>query len=233
MPLNIVITGSRKGLGKELSEYYLSLGHTVIGCSRQSGSIEHANYHHFELDVADEKSVIKMVRTIRKTIGVVDVLINNAGIAAMNHFLTTPLSSAERVISTNVMGTFLFSREVAKLMMKQKSGSIVNYSTVAVPLDLEGEAIYAASKAAVESLTRISAKELSHYGIRVNAIGPTPIPTDLIKTVPKNKIEELIASQAIKRLGSSEDVINVIDFFISPKSDFITGQVIYLGGVFK
>ncbi|PML53293.1 SDR family NAD(P)-dependent oxidoreductase [Vibrio lentus] len=233
MPLNIVITGSRKGLGKVLSEYYLSLGHTVIGCSRQTGSIDHANYHHFELNVSDEKAVIKMVRTIRKTIGSVDVLINNAGIAAMNHFLTTPLSSAEKVFSTNVMGTFLFSREVAKLMMKQKSGSIVNYSTVAVPLDLEGEAIYAASKAAVESMTRITAKELSHYGIRVNAIGPTPVPTDLIKAVPKHKIEELINSQAIKRLGSSDDVINVIDFFISPKSDFITGQVIYLGGVFK
>jgi 3-oxoacyl-[acyl-carrier protein] reductase len=233
MPLNIVITGSRKGLGKVLSEYYISLGHTVIGCSRQAGSIDHANYHHFELDVSDEKAVIKMVRTIRKTIGSVDVLINNAGIAAMNHFLTTPLSSAEKVFSTNVIGTFLFSREVAKLMMKQKSGSIVNYSTVAVPLDLEGEAIYAASKAAVESMTRITAKELSHYGIRVNAIGPTPVPTDLIKAVPKHKIEELINSQAIKRLGSSDDVINVIDFFISPKSDFITGQVIYLGGVFK
>ena len=233
MPLNIVITGSRKGLGKVLSEYYLSLGHTVIGCSRQTGSIDHANYHHFELNVSDEKAVIKMVRTIRKTIGSVDVLINNAGIAAMNHFLTTPLSSAEKVFSTNVIGTFLFSREVAKLMMKQKSGSIVNYSTVAVPLDLEGEAIYAASKAAVESMTRITAKELSHYGIRVNAIGPTPVPTDLIKAVPKHKIEELINSQAIKRLGSSDDVINVIDFFISPKSDFITGQVIYLGGVFK
>lgn len=233
MPLNIVITGSRKGLGKVLSEYYISLGHTVIGCSRQAGSIDHANYHHFELDVSDEKAVVKMVRTIRKTIGSVDVLINNAGIAAMNHFLTTPLSSAEKVFSTNVIGTFLFSREVAKLMMKQKSGSIVNYSTVAVPLDLEGEAIYAASKAAVESMTRITAKELSHYGIRVNAIGPTPVPTDLIKAVPKHKIEELINSQAIKRLGSSDDVINVIDFFISPKSDFITGQVIYLGGVFK
>ncbi|TOG85796.1 oxidoreductase, partial [Vibrio parahaemolyticus] len=86
-------------------------------------------------------------------------------------------------------GTFLFSREIAKLMMKQGYGSIVNYSTVAVPLDLEGEAIYAASKAAIESLTRVSAKELAPYGIRVNAIGPTPVPTDLIKAIPKKKID--------------------------------------------
>lgn len=233
MPLNILITGTRKGLGKALAEHYLSHGFTVIGCSRQAGSIVHDNYHHYELDVADEKAVVSMVRNIRRTLKTVDVLVNNAGMASMNHFLTTPLSSAEKVIATNVFGTFLFSREVAKLMMKQKYGSIVNYSTVAVPLDLEGEAIYAASKAAVESLTRVSAKELAPYGIRVNAIGPTPVPTDLIKAIPKNKIDELISKQTIKRLGKEEDVINVIDFFVSPASDFITGQVIYLGGVFK
>ncbi|CAH8242018.1 MULTISPECIES: SDR family oxidoreductase [Vibrio] len=233
MQRNILITGTRKGLGKALAEHYLAQGNTVIGCSRQAGTIEHEKYMHFELDVSDESAVIKMVRSLRKTLGQVDVLINNAGIAAMNHFITTPLASAEKVMSTNVLGTFLFSREVAKLMMKRRSGCIVNYSTVAVPLDLEGEAIYAASKAAVESMTRISAKELSPYGLRVNAIGPTPIPTDLIKAIPKNKIEDLVSSQAIKRLGKEEDVINVIDFFISPRSEFITGQVIYLGGVFK
>ncbi|ASI89224.1 SDR family NAD(P)-dependent oxidoreductase [Vibrio mediterranei] len=233
MPLNIVITGSRKGLGRALAEHYLAQGHTVIGCSRQKSSIEHERYHHFALDVTDEKAVVSMVRAVRKQFQVIDVLVNNAGMAAMNHFLTTPLSSAEKVMATNVFGTFLFSREIAKMMMKQKSGSIVNYSTVAVPLDLEGEAIYAASKSAVESLTRISAKELAPYGIRVNAVGPTPVQTDLIKAVPKQKIEELIDCQAIKRLGVEADVINVVDFFISPHSDFITGQVIYLGGVFK
>ncbi|ASD68087.1 SDR family NAD(P)-dependent oxidoreductase [Pseudoalteromonas piscicida] len=233
MSLNIVITGTRKGLGKALAEYYLAKGHTVLGCSRQDGTIEHEKYAHYSVDVADESAVINMVRSIRKEYKRVDVLINNAGMAAMNHLLTTPLSSAEKVVKTNLFGTFLFTREVAKLMMKQKSGSIVNYSTVAVPLDLEGEAIYAASKAAVESLTRISAKELAPYGIRVNAVGPTPVPTDLIKAIPKNKIDELLESQAIKRLGEEQDVINVVDFFISPQSDFITGQVLYLGGVFK
>ncbi|MBE4503582.1 SDR family oxidoreductase, partial [Vibrio parahaemolyticus] len=82
-------------------------------------------------------------------------------------------------------------------------------------------------KAAIESLTRVSAKELAPYGIRVNAIGPTPVPTDLIKAIPKKKIDELISKQVIKRLGQESDVINVIDFFISPNSNFITGQVLY------
>lgn len=96
---------------------------------------------------------------------------------------------------------------------------------------LEGEAIYAASKAAVETLTRVLARELAPLGITCNAVGPTPIETDLIRGVPRAKIDRLLASQAIHRLGQPTDVANVIDFFLRPESDFITGQVIYLGGV--
>jgi len=160
-------------------------------------------------------------------------LLNNAGIAAMNHILTTPYQNAHNIFNTNFFGTFLFSREVAKTMMKQKSGSIVNYTTVAVPLDLAGEAVYAASKAAIESFTRVSAKELGQFGVRVNAIGPTPVKTDLIRNVPENKLQELLDQQAIQRFGEFDDVVNVIDFFNSEKSNFITGQILYLGGVFK
>ena len=93
-----VITGTRKGIGKELSEYYLSNGDIVIGCSRGSASISHKNYKHFELDVCDEKSVIEMVREIKNDFSRVDVLLNNAGIASMNHFLTTNLESVKRVL---------------------------------------------------------------------------------------------------------------------------------------
>lgn len=228
-----IITGTRKGLGKQLAEYYLEKGHQVAGCSRGKASIEHPNYLHFTLDVSDEKAVMGMVRQTKKAFGRIDVLLNNAGIAAMNHILTTPFGNAQAVFNTNFFGTFLFSREVAKVMMKQKQGSIVNYTTVAVPLDLEGEAVYAASKAAIESFTRVSAKELGNLGIRVNAIGPTPVKTDLIRNVPENKLEELLNQQAIKRFGEFDDVVNVIDFFNSEKSNFITGQVIYLGGVVK
>ena len=98
-------------------------------------------------------------------------------------------------------------------------------------MKLEGEAIYAASKSAIENFTKVSAKELGKFGIRVNAIGPTPVPTDLIKSIKKDKINELLKSQTISRLGKFEDILNVINFFIDKKSDFITGQVIYLGGV--
>ncbi len=227
----IVVTGNRKGLGFQLTNHFLNKGDIVIGCSRKSSPISHSNYRHFELDVSDEKNVIRMVRSIKKEFGKIDILLNNAGIASMNHLLTTTYTSAQSIFNTNFMGTFLFTREVGKLMLKNKSGKIVNYSTVATPIRLEGEAVYAASKAAIENFTQVSAKELGQYGITVNALGPTPVPTDLIRNVPEDKINLLLEHQAVKRLGNFDDVLNVVEFFISPKSEFITGQVIYLGGV--
>ncbi|WP_440993289.1 SDR family NAD(P)-dependent oxidoreductase [Cysteiniphilum litorale] len=227
----ILITGARKGIGKELAEYYLANGDIVIGCSRGNASIDHVNYRHFELDVSDEAKVVRMVRLIKKEFSRIDILLNNAGIASMNHFLTTPVNTVDNIFSTNFLGTFIITREVSKVMMKHKYGRVVNYTTVASPLRLEGEAVYAASKRAVESLTQTIAKELAPYGITVNAIGPTPIETDLIKAVPKKKIEELLNQQAIKRFGTFDDVKNVIDFFVKDSSCFVTAQILYLGGV--
>ena len=227
----IIITGTRKGIGKELSKYYLEKGFFVAGCSRGEPNISHENYLHYSLDVADEKSVVKMVKEVYKKFGRVDVLLNNAGIASMNHLILTPYSTVRNILNTNFLGSFLFIRESAKIMIKQKYGRIVNFSTVAVPLQLEGEAIYASSKVAIEKLTKIAAKELGGFGITINAIGPVPVSTDLIKNIPAKKINNLLSKQAIRRYGEIRDIANVIDFFIDDKSDFITGQVIYLGGV--
>ncbi|MGA1791372.1 MAG: SDR family NAD(P)-dependent oxidoreductase [bacterium] len=227
----MVITGTRKGIGKALGEYYLNKGFSVIGCSRKEGSIADPNYYHYQLDVADEKAVISMVKDVAKRFGRIDVLINNAGMASMNHILLTSVDAVKKIYNTNLIGTFLFLREVGKVMAKQKRGRIINFTSVATPLRLAGEAIYASSKAAIVNLTEIAAKELADFNVTVNAVGPTPINTDLIKTVPKEKIEVLMEQQAIKRFGEFGDVTNVIDFFIDEKSDFITGQIIYLGGV--
>lgn len=228
---SIVITGTRKGIGKSLAEHYLAEGWQVAGCSRGESSISHDNYRHFSLDVSDELAVVAMARAVKSEFGGVDALINNAGIASMNHAILTPADTVNSVLATNVTGTFLFCREMAKLMRRKKSGRIVNFTTVAHPLNLEGEAIYAASKAAVESLTRILSREFAELSITVNALGPTPIDTDLIRGVPEGKMDALIQRQAIRRLGEVRDVINAVDFYLRPESDFITGQVIYLGGV--
>ncbi|MCX6271833.1 MAG: SDR family NAD(P)-dependent oxidoreductase [Bacteroidetes bacterium] len=226
-----IITGTRKGLGRELCLHYLQQGFMIAGCSRGESSIDHPNYDHYSLDVSEEKKAVAMIREVYRKHGKIDVLINNAGIASMNPIPLSPASTALRILNTNYIGTFIFLREVGKIMLKKKYGRIVNFTTVATPLKLEGEALYASSKAAVETLTKIASREFASSGITVNAVGPTPIPTDLIKNVPKDKMEALLAQQAIKRFGNVDDLKNVIDFFISEKSDFITGQVIYLGGV--
>lgn len=226
-----LITGTRKGIGKFLAEHYISKGHIVIGCSRGEIDWQLNDYEHFSLDVADEKKVKKMFSAVRKKYGRVDNLINNAGIASMNHSLLTPASTVQKVLNTNVLGTFLFCRESAKLMKKSKYGRMVNFTTIAVPLKLEGEAAYVASKAGVKSLTEVLSREYAQYNITVNTVGPVPIETDLIRAVPADKIQNLLDRQAIQRFGTFEDVANVIDFYLQPESDFITGQTLYLGGV--
>lgn len=226
----VLITGASRGIGLYLTQYYLEQGHIVIGCSRSPSSVSHAQYTHHCLDVADEKAVKALFSSVRKAHKRLDVLINNAGIAAMNHAMLTPLSTVEKIFSTNVFASFLFCREAVKLMRKQQFGRIVNFSTVAVPFALEGEAIYAASKSAVETLTKVLAKEFTDFGVTVNALGPTPILTDLIKSVPEDKLNKLLEKQSIKRFGDMSDVSNVIDFYIQPQSQFVTGQVLYLGG---
>ena len=227
----VLITGTRKGIGRALVEHYAGTGHHVVGCSRSPFEGDLPNYRHCCLDVGDESAVKEMFSLIRKREGRLDVLINNAGIASMNHSLLTPIATVNNIMETNFTGTFLFCREAARLMQLNGHGRIVNFTSVAVPLKIEGEAAYAASKAAVISLTQILAREFADFGITVNAIGPAPIKTDLIAGVSQEKLDALIERQAIRRYGEPRDVINVIEFFVDSASDFVTGQVIFMGGV--
>jgi 3-oxoacyl-[acyl-carrier protein] reductase len=226
----MIITGTRKGIGKYLAEYYVEKEFVIIGCSRSDIDFELNNYKHFVLDISDEKKVKKMFNQIRRTYGRLDILINNAGVASMNHVLLTPLKKTKEILNTNFIGTFLFCREAGKIMKKNSYGRIVNFTSVGTKLKIEGEAIYTASKAAVENLTEVLSREYAGFGITVNAIGPTPVKTDLIRSVPTEKIDNITKRLAIPRLTEYIDISNVIDFFISNKSNYITGQTIHLGG---
>ena len=173
----------------------------------------------------------EIFKTIKDRYGSLDVLINNAGIASMNHSLTTPLKTVEKIFNTNLIGTMLCSKEAVKIMQPQGFGRIVNFSSIATSLNYEGEAIYAASKSGIVSFTNSLAKEVAKYGITVNAVGPTALKTDLNKAVSSKKLDLSLEYQAIKRYGEFKDISNVIDFFILKDSDFVTGQTLYLGGI--
>jgi 3-oxoacyl-[acyl-carrier protein] reductase len=226
----VLITGSRKGIGRALAEHFLAQGAIVEGCSRQPADWEAEGYTHHIADVLNDGQVRTMMAAIGKRHGRLDVLVNNAGIASMNLAMLTPTETAQRIVNTNFLGTFLVCREAARLMMRRRYGRIINLSTVAIPTRLAGESLYAASKAAVTTFSQIFAREVAGYGITCNVVGPTAIQTDLLRSVPSETIDSLLEMLPLKRFGTFEDVANVVDFFASPASGMVTGQVVYLGG---
>lgn len=229
--LVMLISGTRKGIGKYLAEYYLKKGYQIVGCSRNDINFKLEDYKHFNLDITDEQAVKKMFKEIRKTFGRLDVLINNAGVHhALMPVLLVPYNSALKTITINFLGTFLMSREAAKLMMKNNFGRIINFSSMAVKHEVKGEAIYTSSKAAIISLTRIMAKELYGYGITCNVIAPSAIKTDMLDNINEEELNNVLRLNVIDKLGKMKDVSNAIDWIIRSESDSITSQVIFLGG---
>jgi 3-oxoacyl-[acyl-carrier protein] reductase len=227
---HLLITGASRGIGAHLVEHYLGRGDLVIGCARGPAAVEHKSYTHLQLDVTDEAAVRDRFFEIRQRFGRLDALINNAGIASMNPVALTPFDTARQILATNFLGTFTLTHAALRLLRSSQAARIVNFTTVAVPMRLEGEAIYAASKSAVETFTRIVAREVAPLGITCNAVGPSPIKTQLTGNVGAEKIEKLLARQAIPRWAESSDVANVVDFFLRPESAMVTGQIVYLGG---
>jgi len=229
----VLVTGASRGLGRALVDRFLAAGDCVVGCSSTVGGElpSSQQYHHVAADVTQDAEVEELFRQVRSRLGGLDVLVNNAGVAAMNPVALTPAVHARRVMDVSMIGTFLCSRAAIRLLRRSAVPRIVNLTSVAVPLRLEGEAVYASAKSAVESFTRVLAREVGPLGITCNAVGPCPVLTDLTARVPKEKMEALIARQAIGRWGTADDVANVVEFFLSPASGLITGQIVYLGGV--
>jgi 3-oxoacyl-[acyl-carrier protein] reductase len=174
--------------------------------------------------------LLGMIRVLRRSLSSLDVIVNNAGSGSMSPFLLQPAVKVREMFDLNFHAATQITQGCIRLLRGSRNPRVINFSTAAVPYRLMGESIYSASKAAIEQWTRVVAHELGPWGITVNALGPTPIRTELIRGVPEEKLEQLIQRQAIRRWGTIADVINAVDFLVRPQSSFITGQVIYLGG---
>ena len=227
----MLITGTRKGIGRYLAEYYTGRGFQVIGCSRQAPDFELDAYEHVCADIADEAEIKPLFSHIRKCYGRLDVLINNAAHnLALGPVMLVPFESARRTLETNVLGTFLMCREAGKLMMRRKHGRIINLGSMAVRHEVAGEAIYTASKAAVIAFTRVLAKEYFPYGVTCNVVAPSAIETDMLDQIDKSALNDVLSRNAIPGIGKMEDVTNTIDWLLRPESSAVTSQVIFLGG---
>jgi len=222
-----LITGTSQGLGRALAERLLADGWTVHGFARGKQTITHAHFHGQAVDVTDEAAVRAAVATLAEG-GRIDLLVNNAGAASMNALLLTPGETAERLMRVNYLGTFHCLQAVGKAMVRQRAGRIVNLTTVAVPLSLEGEAAYVASKAAVEALTKVAAKELAPSGVIVSAVGFGPIDTALTRGVPKPALAKINAA-----IGRPEGTTmeQATDFLLDHLRSAEAGRVEYLGQI--
>jgi len=227
MPSTALITGTSQGLGRALAERLLADGWTVHGFARDAQSLSHADFHPHAVDVTDEAAVRAAVATIAEG-GRIDLLVNNAGVASMNALLLTPGEVAERLMRVNYLGTFHSLQAVGKVMVRQRAGRIVNVTTVAVPLSLEGEAAYVASKAAVEALTKVAAKELASAGVIVSAVGFGPMDTALTRAVPKAALAKI--NEAIDR-PQGTTMTQAVEFIVAHLRSAEAGRVEYLGQI--
>ncbi len=232
----VLITGTSRGVGLIIANHFLDNGATVIGLSRsQCFVISSPNYFHYDVDLSDPQAIIDCFRkNISKNFKTIDILVNNAAVMTSQYSMIMPIKNAIEMVNTNLLGVFTVSRETAKLMRSKSPSRIINIGSMASSLEPIGDSIYAATKAGIITLANIMAKEFTSYNVTCNTIGITAIDTDMLQShneTAQVKIKEIIASLPIPRLAENDDILNVIDFFSSERSSYITAQTIYLGGI--
>jgi len=227
----ILITGSSRGVGRLLAEYMTSNGAVVMGFSRGESSFSHPNYRHIKVDIGDPHSVKEGFKNIRGFTSSLDIVINNAGVATSQYAMVMPSRCVQQMLNVNILGAFLVSQEASKLMRKNKWGRIINMGSIMSSLEPVGGSIYAASKAALISMSNVMAKELSSLNITCNTLALSGYPTDMMKSLAPEVLKKVIEGLTIPRLTTEDDIFNVIDFLASERSSYITAQTIYLGGV--
>lgn len=226
-----VVTGSRRGIGKMLAEYFLSEGAQVAGLARGLSEIDHAAYSHHQVDVGDARQVQLAFASISKSLKPVDIVVNNAAVLTSQYSMIMPAANAQAMVDTNLLGTFYVSREAAKIMRKAKRGRIINIGSMAASLEPIGDSIYAACKAGVSTLANVMSKEFSTFGVTCNTLGVTAIETDMLAQLPRETIDAIIEALPVPRYAEPDDIFNVVDFFASDRSSYVTAQTVFLGGV--
>ena len=224
----IIVTGASRGLGQAIAERLIEKGEDVIGLAR---SVSGMSIDAIECDVSDYTSVKNASREIKRMKKPVKAFINAAGVASMNLAVTTDESTVQKLIQTNLVGTIYCCQMFAPIMLRQKHGSFINFSTIAVALSLKGESVYAASKAGVESFSRTFAREMADFNVRVNCIAPGPIRTDLLRGITDAQIEKITSQQVIPKQFQKSDVCDLVELLLDEKAASLSGQVLNVGGV--
>ena len=236
----VLVTGAGRGIGASIAKRFASEGAEVI--VNYSGNDEAAQKtvdeitatggqaQKYKCSVNDSESVKVMIDEIIKEFGRIDILVNNAGITKDGLMLRMTDEDFDRVIDVNLKGTFNCTKYVSKYMLKQKSGKIINISSVSGILGNPGQANYAASKAGVIGLTKTMARELGSRGITVNAIAPGFVDTEMTEVLGDSVKEAACRQIILGRFGKPEDIANTAVFLASEKADYITGQVISVDG---
>jgi len=199
----------------------------VLGLARDVGQLE---FDGLSCDVSSYDEVKAIVGRLKSKKTRINGLVNAAGIATMNLAVTTPPQVTQRLIQVNLVGTIYCCQLFAPLMLRRKEGSIVNFSTIAVSLGLKGESVYVASKAGVEGFSRVFAREMADFNVRVNCIAPGPINTDLISGVSKEQIHNIVERQVIRKQFHPKDVCDLTEFLLNEESSSLSGQVLSVGG---
>jgi len=224
----IIVTGASRGLGQAIAERLMESGEEVVGLARNNSGTD---IQMICCDVSDYSSVKNASKEVKKMKKPVKAFINAAGVASMNMAVTTDQSTVQKLIQTNLVGTIYCCQLFSPIMLRQKKGSFINFSTIAVALALKGESVYVASKAGVESFSRTFAREMADFNVRVNCIAPGPIQTDLLRGITDKQIEKITSQQIIQKQFQKSDVCDLVELLIDEKSASLSGQVLNIGGV--